>query len=238
MASDAVEEPCLGLDDRGRGVLRRVPRPEEARAVLALEADRADRQLRRSQRHRLTLGRVDDHCDDRLAVRGGREPEVHRLLRRLGHEVPVVPHCPLHADRGHDVGGDRLDRCQRNVVDGERSASPHRGALPPTRSRRRPVAQMPGCRHSAVRSASDRSLLRWPGREGRLGAQLDDGLGRRHPTVPGDVLGDEFVLLELDLAGAAGELGDQLIADADDLPLRVAVGAALAQFPLDAEVPA
>ena len=63
-------------------------------------------------------------------------------------------------------------------------------------------------------------------------------LRRRHPPVPCDVLGDELVLLELDLAGAARELGDQLVADAGDLPLRVAVGAALAQFPLDAEVAA
>ena len=89
-----------------------------------------------------------------------------------------------------------------------------------------------------MRSASERDLLRWPGCERCLGAELHDGLGRRHPTVPCDVLRDELVLLQLDLAGAAGELGDQSIADADDLPLRIAVGAALAEFPLDPDVAA
>nr|WP_238694806.1 hypothetical protein [Nocardioides caeni] len=51
-----------------------------------------------------------------------------------------------------------------------------------------------------------------------------------------DVLRDELVLLELDLAGAAGELGDQVVSDADDLPSGIPVGSALPQLPLDAEV--
>ena len=81
-------------------------------------------------------------------------------------------------------------------------------------------------------------LLGWAGSQGRLGAEFDNDLGRRHPPAPRDVLPDELVLLELDLAGAARELGGELIGDADDLPLRIAVGAAFAEFPLDADDPA
>ena len=127
------------------------------------------------------------------------------------------------AASGHVVGGQRVAARARSSV------AAHAGGSAPSRSdaRASPLSGQVGERPD---------LLRRPGRQRRLGAQLDDGLRRRHPTVPCDVLGDELVLLELDLAGAARELGDQVVADAGDLPLRVPVGAALAQLPLDAEV--
>ena len=84
-SSTAVEEyfsPC-----RGRN--RLVPSSRWNRAGLS-------RELRRGQDHGARLRRVDDETDDGLAVLGRREPQVHGLLRRLGHQVPVRPHRPLH----------------------------------------------------------------------------------------------------------------------------------------------
>lgn len=66
---------------------------------------------------------------------------------------------------------------------------------------------------------------------------IDDQLRGGLPPVVRDVLGDELVLLEFDLAGAAGELGDQVVGDSDDLPPRIAICPALAKLPLDSHLP-
>mgnify|MGYP006189616315 CR=1 FL=1 len=110
----AVQETCFGIDDRARGVLGRVPRPEEARAVLALEADRTARELRRSQRHRLTLSCVDHHGDDRLAVRGDGD---HIVLRGQPFE-----HLAVDRRRKAAHGESGVHRlAQRQVVGAPRS---------------------------------------------------------------------------------------------------------------------
>ena len=53
----------------------------------------------------------------------------------------------------------------------------------------------------------------------------------------GSVRGDEPVLLELDLPTAGGELSEQRIADAADLPLRIAIRATLPLVPAVVDAP-
>ena len=68
-----------------------------------------------------------------------------------------------------------------------------------------------------------------------MGSQLEDRRVRRLASVLSDVLGDEPVLLRVDVAGASGELRDQRFRNLSDRPRWVPVPAHLARLPGDAE---
>lgn len=177
---------------------------------------RAEGELRRRQDYGARLGRVHDEADDGLAVFGRREPQIHRLLRRLGHQVPVRPHGPLHRDRR-----DHLAPIASIAASGTSCVVRNSPSWPITDCDH-PVGSLPNrwatrCRQPAVRSASDR--ISFGGRVASVAwarsstMVLADGIRPCRATY--SAMSSSFLG---SISRVRLELGDQLVGDTGELP--------------------
>ena len=182
------QQARLGLEDRGRGVLLAVPRTEHGscrpRAGTGPGWSRAPAGSATTDRDWAASTTM---ADDRLAVLGRREPQVHGLLRRLGHQVPVRPHRPLHADTAATTSAPIASIAASgtsSAVSGSPAAADQRRATTPSArsptARRRAVAS----RLSGRRAIGPPSAGGWrasPGRGARRWSSLTASVrgGRR-----------------------------------------------------------
>ena len=211
-------------------------RPEARGAIGASELQRARRRLRWRQPQRYTLGCVRDEPGDRFTILEADEPPAHQLPAGFGVQIPASPGRALLRNRLHHGLPDFVHHVQRHVVGAQqpsRRLTAEQGARPAGRIR----AEQPGCALAPVAGEVRQRLdllLRSRG-ERLLGAQFQHHSRRGLPAMPGDVLGDQSFLLDLDMLRASGELGHQLVGYAFDFPRWVAVAAPLPCFPSDAQ---
>ena len=181
------------------------------------------------------FGGVDDHAGDCLAVGGGRESPAASLAGCLGVQVGAAPGRALLAHDRDDCAAELLDDVEGGVVGAQRWSGRVRGHLTCPRDgvtvQHLCRAAPPCCGEVGERVDV---LLGSAGEGGPL-AELHDCGSTGTSTVVGDVLLDQAVGHFVDVAGAAGELLDEGLWDSGDLPGGVAVAAAGASLPVDAE---
>ena len=230
----AGSEPVLCLQQNDRGEHDSVLGAEHAAAIRPLEHDRCGSELGWGQPQRRPFGCVDDQPHYGLTVDGRGEPQPGDLAGGFGVQVPASPRRALLPHRLDHRAPDLRDRVERQVLGRQQ-----RPLVAGRQEVGRPCGRL-GPQHLGCALAPLAGQLRQRGQglgrsggKGRLGAQLEDGRGRRTPAVLGAVAVDEPVGLGLDRMRPAEERLDQPLGDTGDLPCGVAVAAPVACIPAD-----